>query len=167
LLAARLRRGRLRGEPPVPALMRTLGLLLFIAIAGLCLVHGAADTLLALVLDPVRFDGLGAQYASYATAAAVYGVAQGLLLFGIVTGTSGSIALPLAMLAATALLLTDKGTNLPECIAVIRLLSVVFLTLLALVVLLPLIALRAGRRALFQQSRSGSTPPGRSDRSDD
>jgi hypothetical protein len=144
LLVARMHLALLRGQQPVRELFQTLGFLLAAAVLGLAVVHLASGRLLAILLG-ADFDGLGPAYERYAFAMALYGVAQGLLLFGIVLRTSGMTALPLATLAATALLLAERGTALPECIGVVRLLSVVFAVLLAIVALLPLLALRKRR----------------------
>ena len=111
------------------------------AVLGLAVVHLASGRLLAVLLG-TGFDGLGPAYERYAAAMALYGVAQGLLLFGIVLRTSGMTALPLATLAATALLLAERGAALPDCIGIVRLLSVLFTALLAIVSLLPRLAFR-------------------------
>ncbi|MBI4882306.1 MAG: hypothetical protein HY812_21990 [Planctomycetes bacterium] len=140
LLTMAAARGRMRRrEAPLPELLSKLALA-FCAL-GLCvlLINELGGWVLGFVLDDAKYGGLERLYARYALAAAVYGLTEMVLLFGIALGRVSLALLPPVVLVIECTLLIERGKSAADCVSVVQAMAFLHLAIQAVVVLLPLL----------------------------
>lgn len=150
LLLARLR-GRAGRVAPVRELARALAAVAIGDVVFLFLLNEFGGALLELLLAPDHFDGLRDAYVGYAVAAALYGLAQLLLFFGIALGHVSLVLLPSAVMIVQIPLFLANGGSLRDCVTIAQTMALLLVFTLTLVVLLPRAA-----RALAQRARQGA-----------
>ncbi len=146
LLLARLR-GAAGRRAPVRELARALGGIVVGDLVLLLVVNEFGRSLLDTFLAPERFDGLGGAYSAYAIAAALYGIAQVLLIFGVALDHVSLVLLPSAVAIVQVPIFLSSGNTLEDCVTIVQTMALLLVFSLAAVVLLPRVVRELARRA--------------------